>query len=105
MSGHTPGPWTVAPTKHRNGEATAEIHHGNDGEVVCIMEAHDDDRSRADARLIAAAPDLLEANEIALSAMEQMWKDYMSDRHPNLEQINDAMKGLRAALAPAKGEG
>ena len=56
MIEHTPGPWLVRPTEHKNGIPTVEIHHGWIGEVICTMESAD---NPADAHLIAAAPDLL----------------------------------------------
>lgn len=48
---------------------------------------------------------LVIASGAALSALEATWEAIMSNRHPDLEQINDAMKATRAALASAKGEG
>jgi hypothetical protein len=51
---HTPGPWKVAG--HGNGKQELPIY-GPSGEIACIRgEAH-----LADARLIAAAPELLAA--------------------------------------------
>jgi hypothetical protein len=53
MSEHTPGPWTVRDHRHENGHETYRIEHGDDGEIVCLLET--DHRPNAD--LIAAAPD------------------------------------------------
>lgn len=54
MSGHTPGPWVAQPDPHSNpGEWVIGIANGPvDYVAVC---------SERDARLIAAAPELLEA--------------------------------------------
>lgn len=69
MAKHTPGPWTIE--KHGRGEnggiaidATDPVD-GMDFEVCEVWGLHDDrvhcPISRANARLIAAAPELLEA--------------------------------------------
>lgn len=52
---HTPGEWTVGERK-TNGIKGYEIHYGNDGE--CIT---DHVYTLADATLIAAAPEMLDA--------------------------------------------
>lgn len=70
---HTPGPWSVTSEIDRifNGEL---IRPGKPEErntpvaVVCDFNRFDrDDERKANARLIAAAPDLLAACEAALS--------------------------------------
>ena len=67
MTKHTPGPWILNPhdscliSGHRNG------WHSNIAKTV-VIPGHDSERyaiAAANARLIAAAPDLLEAAKIA----------------------------------------
>jgi hypothetical protein len=56
---HTPGPWEI----HHYGDNEGDIH-GSNGTLVCMMREGDtapDQDWSADARLIAAAPDLLAA--------------------------------------------
>ena len=56
---HTPGPWEIHPYADNEGDI-----HGGDGKLVCMMRQGDTDPEddwSADARLIAAAPDLLAA--------------------------------------------
>jgi hypothetical protein len=89
---HTPGPWKVVP-------------HGVEPENPdgCEFDVTVDTRSpvgMANARLIAAAPELLEALEAAVFALE-----------PNGTPVTEAEKyrakaatAARAALAKAKGE-
>lgn len=69
MSKHTPGPWTGAgpsfgdPLPRYTTEIVTEWED-EDGEALSICELpfhHHDDENEANARLIAAAPDLLEA--------------------------------------------
>ena len=95
MSKHTPGPWTANKPTRDNGRA--EIHAG------CMLvaqafnwmlDAEGDEQCWADARLIAAAPDLLEAlKEIVDAADGAGW-----------EQLDPSFKKARAAIAKATGE-
>lgn len=55
MSKHTPGPWRVS--KQRPHMVERDIEPG----VATVATCHDPSRASADAHLIAAAPDLLEA--------------------------------------------
>jgi hypothetical protein len=61
---HTPGPWATddCSVVHANGEPIAEIYDGRK-------------TFRADARLIAAAPELLAALISTLRALEQHIRD------------------------------
>lgn len=56
MSKHTPAPWRVIKKEYPVGYSEYEIAWSEDGELVCDVVY-----TEADARLIAAAPDLLEA--------------------------------------------
>ena len=73
MSKHTPGPWQVVGSNV----------YGNNLRALLPMNA-------ADARLIAAAPDLLEALEDLLG-----WQTLAPD---------DVVTAARAAIAKARGE-
>ena len=60
---HTPGPWTADTTKQYSRQARVE---GGNGKLVCSVGNGENpdivfDEWAANARLIAAAPDLLEA--------------------------------------------
>ena len=90
---YTPGPWT---TSHEN-LGHFKLEAGNvaiiDGCGCCDSPWLS---SEADARLIAAAPDLLEA----LTEMEEHFRGYQDD-----DGFSKAMfKQVRAALAKATGE-
>jgi len=99
MSKHTPGPWFVQDDHGKryidtsgNDDTIAEIHRRRSkGSVYSCPEAG------CNASLIAAAPDLLEALEYALS----MWGDYLPAGNSNAMK---AIKQARAAIARAKGE-
>lgn len=86
MSKHTPGPWSV--DVHRN-------VLGPDGKMVAFPCIQDGQNEVANARLIAAAPELLKS----LIEILPMAKDSLS--HPNLSvEILDAI----AAITKATGE-
>lgn len=63
MSSHTPGPWAVSLTCSRGTPASVIAPKNENGFTpwVCHMQAANIDTGNANARLIAAAPELLEA--------------------------------------------
>lgn len=87
---HTPGPWAVGPD--------LEIFYSPNGSPITrplrltSMDGRTEE-DRANARLIAAAPEMLYALEEIIAAEHRM-----PDYHPNW------MGYLRAVVAMAKGE-
>ena len=68
MSKHTPGPWAANKPTQSNGRA--EVYAGPMLVAQAfnwMLDAEGDEQCWADARLIAAAPELLEALKLALS--------------------------------------
>jgi hypothetical protein len=57
MEKHTPGPWYLKDVIEADGRPVCKIM--SDGQFVAYVHAHQ--RNVANARLVAAAPDLLEA--------------------------------------------
>ena len=104
---HTPGPWTA--TKTRNNDGDLAINYTDaDGDTTPIAwarlirrdvkrgqawNAADDERG-ANARLIAAAPDLLAACKAALDSIS----DTSGDWRASIEAVTP---DLRAAIAKA----
>lgn len=91
MSAHTPGPWRVKKATVR-GEVN-EWYVTDDGGVAVIASCVTDtagEPSEANARLIAAAPELLEVIDGLLNALPS------ATAHP-------AIKAARAAIAKATG--
>lgn len=83
---HTPGPWRFNPV--------GEVRGADWNVVICDTYGNgDDDVADADARLIAAAPDLLAACEMALLDMR-----YYATVH------GESITAIEAAIAKAKGE-
>ncbi len=89
---HTPGPWTVETWN--DGQARIWAN----GQMIAKVIPYNDDKKplteneQANARLIAAAPQLLEAAWLALEKLET------AGEYPRLREE------LRAAIASATGE-
>lgn len=100
---HTPGPWnlTGASFGHSigaNGIRIAQtaniVHEGSEG-------VHEE---KANARLIAAAPDLLDACKALLSAMKTAPGHYLPDLAQSPLPFEYATDDIRQAVEKAKGE-
>lgn len=95
MSKHTPGPWCVRdlPTQQRY---IGPSEDGGAPSVALVLARVNvpDERLAADARLIAAAPDLLEALCLAVEAMKHSLPNGLT---------GDAEQAARAAIAKATG--
>lgn len=99
MSKHTPGPWEVDRNSTHAG-AIANIFHclGNDWVEVWSKEWPDSEEiQEANARLIAAAPELLLALEMSIDALRERAEGYGEPDHA------DDLKRALAAIAKAKG--
>ena len=94
-AGHTPGPWfAVGYQVEIESDTVADICTTN-AHLFGQGGLHDDARAMANARLIAAAPDLLRLLEVARDCLEVS----------NYEGEDDeVLAAIRAALANAKGE-
>ncbi|HHT5046356.1 TPA: hypothetical protein ACTY4T_001019 [Enterobacter hormaechei] len=83
---HTPAPW------YFSNEGVLRVRAKDDDEVVCSYAGYENcEREYANARLIAAAPDLLEALQDALHAYDK------HGEHPEWDFA-------RAAISKALGE-
>lgn len=118
---HTPGPWIAKEWGENDGydcitPAVRIEADKPDGRTIVVVDAanygwnrtglgnaapanHEESRARvlADARLIAAAPELLEALRVALEIIEG---EYPADD----EIAAPVVSKIRAAIAKAKGE-
>jgi hypothetical protein len=92
MSKHTPGPWKVA--KPQKSHANGKLMYGIVGPEI-VADYEDWGFTEANARLIAAAPDLLEV----LSEVVKFWDSIVPT-----DCINDMHIKARAAIARAEGE-
>lgn len=91
MSGHTPGPW-YALKNHRN--ALSRIEYELGGERYTLAS----ELSTADAALIAAAPELLDA----LRSVGDL--GLLDSDEKNSEYCNDELAKARAAILKALGD-
>ncbi len=103
---HTPGPWT----QKRERKIGAPIVYGNDHEIAQVrywLGSEDVCEVEANARLIAAAPDLLAALESLckkLITLEVLWVTL--DIHPKMDaseraKVDLVMDEVRTAIAKA----
>jgi sialic acid synthase SpsE len=106
MSKHTPGPWIGAgpsfgdPLPRYTTDIYTEWEDEN-GEVISICELpfnHHDDENEANALLIAAAPDLLEALKLCLPYVRAAMQSTGGMAEYKAELAADA------AIAKAEGE-
>ena len=94
----TPGPWTIDP----EGEVVVSIE-GADGSVICdVHGASNDPLCYANARLIAAAPDLLAALELGIGAVGLLARKEDLEKYP---QILAWIEQATIALSKSRGEG
>lgn len=95
---HTPGPWLIADLMI---EALADPENSDSyyAPICELDEGWNDETNRANARLIAAAPELLAALE-GIDEELSLWGE------DTLERMNltARLEAIRAAIAKAKGE-
>lgn len=87
IAGHTPGPWIETGKTIRSGS----LH------VADVIYAANEAIGQANARLIAAAPELLKALKVANGILTAMVADSRNDLH------HAAVALARAAIAKAEG--
>ena len=99
---HTPGPWSIHESAFSS-SLVKELHIGTSTRTAACV--YDDcaagilvrSEVEANARLIAAAPELLEALERISTAYDETL------RHPIAAPLLQAIYGARAAIAKARG--
>ena len=106
MSDWTPGPWVVGNVF----PLTFGVQHGNGTEPIGFVYGpasaeHSEygRRAIANTRLIAAAPEMANALKQCERLLTDVAVGIVSRRRIN-EQLPDALRMIRAALAKAKGE-
>lgn len=101
MTKHTPGPWTREEGQRFRHDQSAGIKAADGLFVATALDKNRidlDAEVEANARLIAAAPELLDALKSALLELERINKNiYVLVDHFVIEEI-------RGAIAKAKGE-
>ncbi len=115
MTTHTPGPWTVRADRGRYGTfqinpfaKEERAHLTKQPNAITLRGQKVQFEREANARLIAAAPDLLAALENAVANAEEAL-DFMDcrpkyDDHPLKPLLHAIRMPARAAIAKARGQ-
>lgn len=99
-SKHTPGPWRSYNTRGNSGRILKQwIIGARYDRVAKIEESPCSERNRANARLIASAPELLKYLKEAIANFDAM------DTGNKLPEDGDPIKEWRKAVAEAEGKG
>jgi len=113
MTKHTPGPWEanclgsegyyIYPVREHTKETLRERMHAF---ANTELDPGNPERSAANARLIAAAPDLLEAAEsmVALAYEYNAVRGKLVRDTPEDDLYADRIEALETAIAKARGE-
>lgn len=97
MSKHTAGPWRYWTQKRTGGEGTCTFQNLKGEEVLRAVTVT---ITEADARLIAAAPDLLDALQAATEVLEILRRGHGVEVS---EACYPALNDCRDAIAKATG--
>jgi hypothetical protein len=93
---HTPGPWELAERSGRSDSRLAAVLNDAESDAYIIISASDPDEESANARLIAAAPELLDAlRQVVIEATESPNSD--------ANRLELILELARAAIAKATG--
>lgn len=98
MSKHTPGPWEIWPFKHAGAYSVSPVGK-TDAEDVVADKIHNE----SNARLIAAAPELLEALRETLESLRVWQEQYDPDATD--EVTDQTIRRGSLAIARAEGKG
>jgi hypothetical protein len=111
MSKHTPGPWKAQPREFPEGQWFLEgqwevVSTCKTERLIAEAAPHiDSDSEEANARLIAAAPELLEALEyLAAIAGTGLLHRQSLDKQGMVELFEEARAAALAAIAKAEGD-
>lgn len=100
---HTPGPWTAHPIETRFGPPYTPVSAKTLIARVYSEDFEDYAQSEANARLIAAAPQMLDALEAILQDVPADVEEW-AERYETFHLSVSAMKSACAAIRAAKGE-
>lgn len=102
---HTPGPWTVSELMFGGEVSEHHIFIEPDVAVIERKVAGHDQHDMANAHLIAAAPQLLEALERLIEAGGNLRTDLSTVQGMrDMSNLLEATDAARAAIRAAKGE-
>lgn len=93
---HTPGPWAI-----ESGGLNRYVVEESTGNVLASLNypSHRDiDNERANARLIAAAPELLQALELAKATIERLHRHAPNSAKGTLDVVSSAIAKAQGTL-------
>lgn len=98
QAGHTPGPWVMDDAQP--GDLFRHVLHGNGDSFgyICRISTNGNANADADARLIAAAPELLEALQGLVAVLDRQLHS------PHAASRSSPLGRARAAIKKATGE-
>ena len=105
MSKHTPGPWTREKGERFRHDRSAGVKAADGLFIACALDRNRydlDDEVEANARLIAAAPELKDAAAKTVAALD-MWFS-VEDVASIDELLEECRRDLKGALSKARGE-
>lgn len=102
MSGHTPGPWVEGESHETSVQIWSVLAKKTVARVECLLG--DQKRLRADVRLIAAAPELLEALVNANKLLTQLMPGVKHIALQDYGFLNSTLMQVTAAIAKAEGK-
>ena len=102
---HTPGPWHFFTRKDADGYKERVIAKDFDnGETCSLAVIHHCREDEANARLIAAAPELLEALELAKMGLEAAIEKCRANNDSNFLGYALTLDKVNLSIAKARGE-
>lgn len=99
---HTPGPWVLSLVCGGNYTLLPESHKKHPSHAIASIHENHGERNAANAALIAAAPELLEAAKFALSLLEISEVYFAAERQAGAGKSTEDL--IRAAIAKAEGK-
>jgi len=100
---HTPGPWAINNPDHENFVTIGSSSVRNIADVWAINGDCTEDERDANACLIAAAPELLEAAKLVLAWYEAEDDHSNTNFYQRMEMCRTSEAALRSAIAKATG--
>ena len=100
MATHTPGPWTLHPTTIHPAVRSVGTPDAGPRRICTVGSMNGNPVDKANARLIAAAPELLEACQ-AMIEWDDREQDHAVDFSARTELCRVAFDKARAAIAKA----
>lgn len=101
---HTPGPWFLDDAQPGDRFRYVMAGKGDAFGYICRISTNGNANPEADARLIAAAPELLEAAQLVLAWYEAENDHSKADFYQRMQMCRDSEDAVRAAIARATGE-